>query len=353
MRSLKPVIIISLIFFFSCERRIFLDKLPQIVYDNERYIFESYGYEYDHIILSSETSVIELSSTKESQSSPEVIYNTEPGYYDLYLITGIDTVLVNTCYVGNCVQETLKITILDVCQGDCFIISPPDGPSSVIDGGYGSTGYEEWQGGGEKILTGHLESQDIFSMKYVIETHHDQDHYGGLYDLTNDQSFTYSDYLTCDSELLDIGDTLYFSPSVKGIVIHSGMITGSEDAGENDRSVVLKLIYGDFEMMFTGDITNIAEDFILSGTLLNVSEDYEILKAAHHGSKYASGEAFLNAVLPVFSVISSGEGNPYGHPSEEVLGRLENAGSSVLRTDIKGTLEIYSDGSSFQISYSR
>lgn len=353
MRFLKPVIMISLIFFFSCERRIFLDKIPQIVYDDERYVFESWGYNFDRIMLSSESSVIELSSCKETAAEIQVLHNNEPGYYDLYIISGNDTSLVNNCYVGNCRSNALKITVLDVCQGDCFIISPPDGSPSVIDGGYGSSGYEDWQGSGEKILAEHLEYQGQFNLKYLIETHHDQDHYGGLYDLVYDERFTYNDYLTNDSELLDTGDTLYFSPNLKGVVIHSGPVSSKEDTDENDRSVVLKLIYGDFEMIFTGDITSTAEDFILSGTLLDVSEDYEILKVPHHGSRYSSSDAFLNAVLPLFSFISSGEGNPYGHPSEEALVRLKNTGTSVLRTDINGTLEVYSDGSSFQISYSR
>lgn len=351
MRFLKAVIIISLIFVFSCERRIFLDKIPQIVFEDDRYIFESYGHEFDRIILSSETSVFELSSCKESISVLEVLHNTEPGFYDLFLIAGSDTVFVNTSYVGNCGADALEVTVLDVFQGDCFIISPPDGEPSVIDGGFGTLGYEDWHGSGEKILVNYLESQGYFGLKYLIETHHHEDHYGGLYDLSGDGRFSYDDYLTYGPGLPEPGDTLYFSPSVKGVIIHSGLINGDEGTDENDRSLVLKLIYADFEMIFTGDITGTAEEIILSGTLLDTSEEYEVLKVAHHGSKYSSGEAFLNAVLPVFSIISAGEGNPHGHPSEEALGRLVSAGSSVLRTDLNGTVDIFSDGRSFQISY--
>lgn len=353
MRFLKPFIIFTLILLFSCEKRVFLDKIPQIVYENDRYIFESFGEEYNRIILSSETSVIELSSCRETRSDLEILYNDEPGFYDLFLIAGTDTSFVNTSYVGKCGSDELKVTFLDVYQGDSFIIYPPNGLPSVIDGGFGTLGYENWQGAGEKILADHLGSQDQFGLKYLIETHHHEDHYGGLYDLKADERFTFNEYMTYGSGLLETGDTLYFSPDVRGVVLHSGLINGDAETDENDRSVALKLIYGDLEIIFTGDITEIAEEVILSGTLLDVSEGYEVLKVAHHGSKYASGEAFLNTVLPIFSVISAGEGNPHGHPSEEALGRLVNSVSSVLRTDINGTVDLYSDGRLFQVSYSR
>ena len=353
MRICRIGIVILLFLIFSCERRIFLDKIPEIVYENDRYIFESWGQQYDRVVLSSETSVIELTPCKEELTGLEIFDNKYPDYYDLFIVSGNDTSLVNNCYIGVCSSDDLQITVLDVFQGDCFIISPPDEIPSVIDGGFGSLGYEDWHGAGEEILADHLGSCNKYNLKYLIETHHDQDHYGGLYDIKDDGRFSFDEYLTYDSELTDSGDTLYFSPSVKGVIIHSGLISGDEETDENDRSVVLKLMYGDFEMIFTGDITGTAEEIILSGDLLDASEDYEILKVSHHGSKYASGEAFLSAVLPIFSMISSGEGNPYGHPSEEALERLESVGSSVLRTDINGTVDIYSDGRSFQISYSR
>ena len=122
---------------------------------------------------------------------------------------------------------------------------------------------------------------------------------------------------------------------------------------ENNRSVALKLVFESFEMMFTGDIEEDAEDRILSTGILNPDEDYEILKVAHHGSSSSSTQDFLNAVMPLYSLISVGYGNDYGHPSNEVLDRLTAIGSNILRTDLNGSVEIFTDGNSFQLSYKK
>lgn len=116
-------------------------------------------------------------------------------------------------------------------------------------------------------------------------------------------------------------------------------MSGSSES--NELSIVLRLSYGSFSALFTGDIDlenelAMVEDGVLRQT--------EVLKVSHHGSKYGSGQSFLETVVPKYSVISVGKKNSYGHPAQEVLMRLEMVGTKVLRTDQLGTIEIETDG---------
>lgn len=104
----------------------------------------------------------------------------------------------------------------------------------------------------------------------------------------------------------------------------------------NDTSIVLKLSFGNFDVLLSGDISTKIE------SRLDLS-DVEVLKVAHHGSKYSTGEEFLKLVQPELAVISVGK-NSFGHPTEEVLERLSNQAIKLLRTDQEGTIEVVSDG---------
>jgi len=109
----------------------------------------------------------------------------------------------------------------------------------------------------------------------------------------------------------------------------------------NEQSVVLKLIYGGFSVLLTGDIGSETEQVLVnSGSNLRSN----VLKVGHHGSKFSSSEEFLRAVKPALAVISVGKKNRYGHPTQETLGRLRAVGARILRTDESGHIEIVSDG---------
>ncbi|MFO7810953.1 MAG: MBL fold metallo-hydrolase [Candidatus Delongbacteria bacterium] len=343
--------VLSVLIIAGCEQRVFLNKLPDIDYKDGRYVFYSAGREYDKVLLKKDSSNTELASCRETESELGIFSCDDAGYYDLYLITGTDTVLANNTYIGTYEQGSFKITALDVAQGDCFIIHPPDGLPSVIDGGFGSSGWEDWHGGGENRLADHLIAGGFTQLKYIIETHSDLDHSGGLKDVVEDERFSRQEYLTHDSDLPAPGDTLFFSPTVKGVMLHYYSTADTSDVEENDRSVCIKLIYHDLEMIFTGDISQQIEISLIDDQLIDPYEQYEILKIAHHGSGYSSSQEFLNAVDPLYSLICVGEGNPYHHPSEETIERIKKTDSGVLRTDINRTVNIFSDGTSFQISY--
>ena len=108
----------------------------------------------------------------------------------------------------------------------------------------------------------------------------------------------------------------------------------------NNNSLVCKMVYQNFSMLFTGDIEEIAEKVILEEYKDTNMLKSTILKVAHHGSKSSSIEKFLEAVKPKIALIGVGEKNTFGHPNSDVLERLEKSGSKVFRTDEEGEITI-------------
>ena len=96
-------------------------------------------------------------------------------------------------------------------------------------------------------------------------------------------------------------------------------------------------------MLLTGDLTSTQE------TYMKDLKQYTLLKVGHHGSKYSSSEDFLRAVKPKIGILSSGKGNRYGHPTPEVIHRLESIGCKIIRTDESGGISIVSDGEKIEI----
>ncbi len=105
----------------------------------------------------------------------------------------------------------------------------------------------------------------------------------------------------------------------------------------NNNSIVAKLHYNEISMLFTGDIEKEAEDTILEE---NINIDADILKIAHHGSKTSTTDKFLSKVNPKIALIGVGENNNFGHPSEDVITRLNNKHINIYRTDMYGEIEI-------------
>lgn len=109
----------------------------------------------------------------------------------------------------------------------------------------------------------------------------------------------------------------------------------------NANSIVARLDYGDFSMLFTGDAEEQTEQRMLAK---DIELSAKILKVAHHGSKYATSEAFLRRVQPQAAIISDGEWNRYGHPAQTVLDRIKAANAKVYRTDLQGEITITTNG---------
>lgn len=118
----------------------------------------------------------------------------------------------------------------------------------------------------------------------------------------------------------------------------------------NNNSIVGRLTYGGFSMLFTGDAEKEEERTILDG---GAKLQSDVLKVAHHGSKTSSSAAFLKAVSPKLALISAGAGNSYGLPHNVTLKTLGKAGIKVLRTDQDGTITITTDGSGYEVTKSK
>ena len=115
-------------------------------------------------------------------------------------------------------------------------------------------------------------------------------------------------------------------------------------ADPNDTSIILRVEYGDTSFLFTGDMETSAENDMLDYWGSRMSWKADVLKVGHHGSDTSTGYRFLNEVSPDYAVISVGKGNAYGHPHEQPLSRLNQAGVTILRTDELGTIVARTDG---------
>ena len=110
----------------------------------------------------------------------------------------------------------------------------------------------------------------------------------------------------------------------------------------NDRSGIFKLVYGKTSFLFTGDAEKRIEKFYANKYKYFLDSD--VLKVGHHGSKTSSSEVFLEYVTPEISLISAGFKNKFGHPSNEIIERLENIGSTIYRSDLQKAILLRSDG---------
>ena len=246
-------------------------------------------------------------------------------------------------------DESLIVHFLDVGQADCALVES-GGAYLLIDGG---------NRGDSDLVVSFLEQQGVEELAAVVCTHAHEDHVGGLPAVlaVYPTGAVYAPTRTYASQVFD--DFVYYADQ-QGLEItipspgDSWMLGGAEVtvlgpvksyAETNDTSLVLRVELGDTAFLFTGDMETTAETDLLDYW----EEEPELLKAdvlkvGHHGSDTSTGYRLLYQVAPEYAVISVGAGNSYGHPHEEPLSRLEQAGVMVLRTDALGTIQAVSDG---------
>lgn len=254
----------------------------------------------------------------------------------------------------NIIDFKLKIYFLDVGQGDCTLIRTPYGKNIIIDGGDGNSDKYDY---GEKVVYPYLLDRRIKKIDYLVASHADSDHMGGLiYILENmkveqillgiqsQESNQLKDLIDIANKkkvkiiILKAGDEIKIDKDIRIKVLFPIKNNLILENSLNNNSLVFKLKYNNFSMLFTGDIEEIAEN-----ELINLYKDNlksTILKIAHHGSKSSSSKEFLKSVSPQIAVIGVGKKNKYGHPNEEVLLRLKNYGINIYRTDESGEIEI-------------
>ncbi|MDD2213293.1 MAG: ComEC/Rec2 family competence protein [Oscillospiraceae bacterium] len=245
-------------------------------------------------------------------------------------------------------NNPLYVHFLDVGQGAAVLLSNAD-DTLLFDGGGGSA---------SSYTVSYLRNQSLIELEYMVSSHYDEDHLGGLVGVLNVFPITgtvfdggyaadtrvYSSFKSYISSH-DIAETVPYQG--EELDLGAALITflapeNYNHSEDNDNSIGLRVDYGESSYILMGDQSAEAEaDLISSG--LNL--DADVLYAAHHGSKTSTSASFLDAVTPDWVVISCGEDNSYGHPTQETLTRIQAAGAQLFRTDVQGAIVSTSDGS--------
>ncbi len=251
-------------------------------------------------------------------------------------------------------KDNLLVHFIDVGQADASAINLPDGKVLLID-----TGDKE-------VNTTYINylKENVTNTKrgnyidYLVLTHADMDHIGGTMKLiknfeigtiyipkvdTDSQGYKeISQNLPKNSKIIKLGEE--FIIKNENYKIKFFKILNSTN--QNDSSQIIKIEYNNKIFLFVGDISaSIEDDYV---EIYGKELDADVLKVSHHGSNTASSELFLNCVTPKYAVISVGYGNDYGHPTFDVLQRLNEVGAKVFRTDDDSNI-LFAHGYSYNL----
>lgn len=275
----------------------------------------------------------------------------------------------------------LRIHFLDVGQGDSALVIFPGGSTMLIDAG-GEAGFgageTEGSGGrgpdsrrafsvGEAVVSRFLWSLGYTRVDYLVATHGDADHIEGLSAVA--RNFDVGQSIIGRLVVAEPGkgaELQRFRQTISERAIPLGQVRAGQrfevegarveiiwpparasGSSSNNDSIVIRLVYGAFSALMTGDIEREAEAR-LTESRLNLRAD--VLKAPHHGSRTSSSEDFLKKVSPECVVISVGERSRFGHPHELVLDRYRRAGARLFQTGRDGMVTVSSDGSGFNVT---
>lgn len=248
--------------------------------------------------------------------------------------------------------SSFAVHFIDVGQADAALILC-DGQSMLIDGGNADD---------SSLMYSYLSRLGITYLDYVIGTHAHEDHIGGIAGALN--------YASVGQVFCPVTSytTRAFNNFVKAVQNRGRSITvpsvgdrfnlGSADChilgvnsaeDTNESSIVMKITYGNTSFLFTGDAEREAENLILNSGF-DIKAD--VLKVGHHGSASSTSYYWLRQIAPRYAVISVGQGNSYGHPTETVLSRLRDADVTTYRTDLQGDIICTSNGQTvtFQVN---
>lgn len=249
---------------------------------------------------------------------------------------------------------TIQLYFVDVGQGDASLVVTPEG-AVLIDAGLS---------GSEEMLY-HTIRKTGNTLSYLVITHPHDDHIGGaVYILermdvehivlpkdTSDIA-EYTKFLLAaeaeGAEILYADESLTFTV---GEAVFTCLAPFTDTGDLNENSAIIRMDYGRFSALFTGDAGETSEDLQIGryGSRRGGMLDVDILKVGHHGSDGSSTDEYLAAVTPYYAVISCGEDNAYGHPAPAALERLSAAGALILRTDEEGTVVLTVDAESITV----
>lgn len=255
-------------------------------------------------------------------------------------------------------EGTLKVSFLDVGQGDSTLIESPTGTQVLIDGGVDS-----------RVLTELSHTLGFFDkdIDMIIATHPDADHIGGLIDvlMRYDVHTILMTENKNDTPIAEAFQKMVTEEGAKIIYARRGQVydLGSGEEGSttlsilfpdhdptnlesNMSSIVARLSYGESSYLLTGDSPIEIEEYLvgqMGGALVS-----DVLKVGHHGSRTSTSENFITVVSPTYGIISAGKDNSYGHPHREVVDRLTEHNVMQKNTANEGSIVSESDGHTIQ-----
>ncbi len=252
-------------------------------------------------------------------------------------------------------DSQLRVTVRDVGNADCILLQNGD-KFALIDAGENDDGDE---------LVSFFNRVGITYLDYVIATHPDGDHIGGMDEVVENieigtfmmsympEGYTpttrvYENLLTAllEKDITPVepqhGDSFEFGDAR----IH--ILSGLSDYKEtNEQSIVCKIVFGKNRFLMMGDAGEAVEEELLSA---GVDLGADVLKVGHHGSRYSSSEEFIRAVSPDYALITCGLGNSYNHPHTETINVLEMVDSDIYRCDLNGEIILVSDGETITVT---
>lgn len=249
------------------------------------------------------------------------------------------------------INSTFEVHFIDVGQADAVLVLC-DGKAMLIDGGNAED---------SSLIYSYLKKMNITHLDYVIGSHVHEDHIGGIAGALNFATVdtvycpmssyddeVFNDFLNTLNKLnVDITIPKAGDSFMLGSASCTVLAVNIDSSNINNTSIVLRIVYGETSFLFTGDAEREVEQEILGS---GVDIQSTVLKVGHHGAESSTSYAWLYQVMPEYAVISVGEDNSYGHPTEEVLSRLRDAEVKTYRTDMQGDIIVVSDGNNVTVN---
>ena len=287
----------------------------------------------------------------------------------IYRKAGLVALAVLVLLIPGYREKQVEITMLDIGQGDCFFMMTPKGTTHLIDGGSSTM-----KSPAKNAIEPFLKSKGISALDYVWVSHGDMDHVNGIEEMMERQRIgvKIKNVILTPEEFWDerlekvaeiaVKNEIPVYTTEKGKIWKEGGLKMTclwperkdHDYESNEGSMVLSLNYGEFDMLFTGDLERRGEAKVAGWIRENrrkfsLPEYYEVLKVGHHGSKFGTGDELLDCVRPTVALISSGRKNRYGHPHQEVIERLAKRRTRIYNTKDRHAVNLYTDGKKYCI----
>jgi len=249
-------------------------------------------------------------------------------------------------------KDGATVQYINIGQGDASLITTQSGRHMLID-----SGNDDATATSDASIVNFLRNDGVTHIDVATISHYDSDHSGGMRyvayyfspdlmilpkPMDADEQSKCNDIISeCGSNTKIVyakqGDDLKIGDNFEADVIWNDPTA----AASNDRCIVMQAIAYDNRFLYTGDITTLTEDEMIAD-LPNDELKSNVVKVAHHGSRFSSSTEFYNVTKPVYAVISVGK-NSYGHPTQEAMDRIASSGATILRTDQSGTITFHVD----------